>query len=174
MPDVALLDFSALPRLGIRGSELDRWIRIQRYTAGSQCNRAWRQSDSSIVARLSDRELIWLADCGGPPWSNPHNIEEDYSCYTVLRVHSHDWFALRGHGSASVLATLCGVNLCAEQFPELSVAQTSMAGVFVIVIADSLEAVQVLHLLVDSSYRSYLWKTLQDACSDQICRSPSQ
>ena len=161
--EIVVLESSHRPRLGIRGVELNRWLDASGYSAGSECNVAYAQSDGSVIGRLSVGELLWLGVAGISPDEKMIGIEQDFRCYRVSRRDSHAWFEMRGTQAPQLLAKLCGVDLRPEFFTDKSIAQTSVARVSAIVIRWNEGDAPVYHLLVDSSFARYFYKSILDA-----------
>ena len=161
MTALTLHDLDDRARLGIRGSELARWLDPNGYGVGTTPNIAYPQSDGSLLARLSATELVWLGTADQSIDERIH-IAEDYRCYTVSRRDSHTWFRLTGTAAPQMIAKICGVNMCDTVFANHTVAQTSVARISAIVIRDDDERTS-FHLLADSSYARYLGTVLVDA-----------
>jgi sarcosine oxidase subunit gamma len=86
--------------------------------------------------------------------------------FPLPRRDSHAWFLVSGGAAAAMFAKLCGVDLRPEKFPDLSVAQTSVARISAIVIRDDREGTLAYHLLTDSASAEYLWDCLLDAMTE--------
>ena len=65
-----------------------------------------------------------------------------------------------------MFAKLCGVDLRVDHFPDLAIAQTSVARSNAIVIRDDLGATPTFHLLGDSASAAYMWDVLLDAMAE--------
>jgi len=171
--ELVLLDFSSLPRFGLKGASLQSWLEQHGYIVGDASNRAYHQHDGSLAARLSPRELLFLCDPARPDLSTDHDyLSPRFECYTVRRLDSHYWYALNGRSGDCLLAHLCGVDFNPDTFDNGQLAQTRVAGTGAIVIrnddGDSLR----YHLLGDRSYAVYMWKCLQDILRDSIWNEP--
>ena len=57
---LGLADLSPLPRSGFKGPRALDWLRNQRLEIGQEDNRAWRQLDGAITARLAASEAVVL------------------------------------------------------------------------------------------------------------------
>jgi sarcosine oxidase subunit gamma len=164
---LALVDLSPLPRAGIKGNGLSRWMDARRYVADETSNRAYVQRDEVLIARLSPGELMLLSNPADPSIATmTHSIGAIYKCYPVRRQDSHYWFALTGTYSPSVLAKLCGVNLSPAAFADNTVAQTSVARANAVVIRHDINDVLCYYLLGDSSMILYMWTCIIDAMDE--------
>ena len=65
-----------------------------------------------------------------------------------------------------MFAKLCGVDLRPAKFPDLAIAQTSVAWLSAIVLRDDRGGTPAYHLLADSAAAAYLWDCLVDAMAE--------
>lgn len=167
---LALADLSPLPRTGFKGADAIAWLGRQGLVIGDASNRAYRQSDGTLAARLSPGEALILPPLNGDgsaigrlaaAWQDDGQL-----CYPVPRRDSHGWLRILGDRAAEMMAKLCAVDLRARSFPDLAVAQTSVARLGAIVIRDDLGPCFGLHLLADSASADYLWRCLADAMGE--------
>ena len=163
MNDLVLADLSHCDRIGVKGDDVERWLSSNDYRA-AEPNWGLEQSDGSLLVFLSTSEVVWLGT-GDKSVNDLVPIGEDYRCYLVQRQDSHCWIRLSGSLVPSMLAKLCGVDMSLRAFDPLQVAQTSLARVSA-VIARSASGAPDFHILVDSSYKSYLLAALGDAGSE--------
>lgn len=163
---LAVIDLSPLPRLGIKGADLSRWNHANGYSIGDAPNIGYPQGDGRIACRLSASEVLVLANVNAVSVVEVKCIVEDYRCYTIRRQDSHIWFAVTGQHGAAMFAKICGVDLSAQKFPDLSLAQTSVARVSALILRHNVAENPVYHLFADSSYACYLWDCLLDAAAE--------
>ncbi|MCS2611129.1 hypothetical protein [Halomonas dongshanensis] len=165
----ALLDASALPRLGLRGPNAAQALIQQGYCLPERPNTASFQPEGSLIAQLSASEFLLL---GAPsltpsPWADSEQpLRPGPGCYLLPRQDTHGWLALTGHCVAEVMAKLCGVDLSPAAFPVGGVAQTSVARINAIVINASTASRPCFYLLMDSASATYLWSVLEDAIDE--------
>ena len=162
MTEAAIADWSARSRLGVRGEDLARWVKANGMELGAQVNVAYPCGSNSLLARLSRKELLYL-NCARDDVDERAKVLEDYRCYTVSRRDSHSWFNLSGEAAHALLAKICGVDFSLGAFANHRVAQTSVARVSGLVIRDDHIQGPAFHLLVDSTYREYLWSACINA-----------
>ena len=62
---LAVCDLSILPRAGFKGQGAPSWVEAQHLTLPAQANTAVQQSSGSLVAKLSDQEILVLSDIFG-------------------------------------------------------------------------------------------------------------
>jgi sarcosine oxidase subunit gamma len=161
---LALLDLSPLPRFGLKGGNTQAWFTSRNVRVGDLPNRAYPQLDGSLVARLSARECLILADPLKPDLSADHDyFTPGRDCYPIRRQDTHYWFALTGDRAPPTLAKLCGVNFDPPDFANHLVAQTLVAGTSVIVVRNDIHPTLCYYLLGDSSCTAFMWACLVDA-----------
>jgi sarcosine oxidase subunit gamma len=165
-----LVDLSVLPRWGLKGRGISSWLGRHGMTIPSADNRAERQQDGSLLARLSPAEVLILAPLAGKsiiaePIEQMAPSGED-CCYPAPRRESHCWFVVIGSDAAKMLAKLCGVDLSPSRFDVGQVAQTSVARLNAIVIRADLGGMLVFFVLADSASAEYLWDCLVDAMAE--------
>lgn len=164
---LSLIDLSPLPRGGIKGHDLTRWIESTSYEIGEDSNRAYAQRGGLLIARLSAGELMLLSNpADASTEAMMYSLEASYSCYPVRRQDSHYWFALTGSSSPAMFAKLCGVDLSPDVFPDCSVAQTSVARTSAIIVRHDIEHALRYYLLGDSSTVLYMRGCLIDAMKE--------
>jgi sarcosine oxidase subunit gamma len=166
---LGLADLSTLPRLGFKGTGTTDWATRQGIELPAQPNRATLQSDGTLVARLSQSELL-LA-------SNLHGLSEQIAnatqavaqsslperVYSLPRHDSHSWLVLCGSHAAETLAKVCGVDLRAHKFANGEVAQTSVARVNGVLVRNDHGDTLAYSIFSDSSSIEFLWDSLLDA-----------
>jgi sarcosine oxidase, subunit gamma len=166
-----LVDLSLLPRWGVKGRGALARLAAHGATAPTQDNRAARQSDGSLIARLSPGEALVLASVRDARAAIAQAIEalppEGHgACYPVPRRDSHCWFVVCGADAPRMFAKLCGVDLAAESFADGSVAQTSLARLSAIIIRNDIDGSIAMSILADSASAEYLWDCLIDAMAE--------
>lgn len=168
---LALVDLSLLPRTGFKGPGTPEWLAAQGVELPAP-NRARRQADGSLVARLAPREALVLATESGSvarleaAWREARRSRPGEPIgYPVPRADSHFWFLVTGEQAPAMLAKLCGVDLRPHRFAPLEVAQTQAMRLSVVVIRDDGE-LPAWHLLADSASAGYAWDCLVDAMAE--------
>jgi sarcosine oxidase subunit gamma len=165
---VVLCDLSPLPRTGFKGADTPRWLAAQGLSFPEAHNWVTAQEDGSLVARLSPGEFLLLGRTDGAP-SAVERLQAAWSweaeagmCFPVPRQDSHAWFYFGGPKAPGAMAKLCGVDLRPKRFPAGSIAQTSVARLNAIVIAQA----GGFYLLADSASAEYFWACLTDAMAE--------
>ncbi len=172
---LAICDLSALPRAGFKGREARSWAGAQGLAISPDNNFSVIQEDGALVARLADSEILILSDlacesglCAAitEAWSP----DPDPGVYPVPRGDTNCWFMISGVHADAMFAKLCGVDLRPHKFPNLAIAQTSIARLNGIVIradlADSPGDCLAYHFLTDSASAGYTWMCLLDAMAE--------
>ena len=168
---LGLCDVSAAARAGYKGWRAIDWLRDQGCVIGAANNQAYAQDDGTLIARLADSELLILA----PPHRQGGRIRRlaqawassrPEGCYPVLRADANAAFLITGARAAPMLAKLCAVDLRPRAFPDLAVAQTSVARLNAVIVRTGLGPIEALHLLFDSASADYLFACLVDAMAE--------
>lgn len=166
----ALVDLCNLARVGFRGADSAHYLQAQGFELPPAPNLALRQTDGSLVARLSRTEYLLLSSLGdqGQRLQRLENgWQQDATAnYLLPRTDSHAWLRLCGQHCAEVMAKLCAVDLRPQSFPPLAVAQTSAARINVIVINAGTPLQPCLELLCDRAAAEYFWGALLDAMGE--------
>lgn len=167
---LALADFTDLPRVGFRGMDAATWLADLGLALPQQPNKALKQPDGGLVARLSHTEYLWLgatADRGARVAREEAQWQQSKAAnYLLPRQDSHAWLQLSGACISEVMAKLCGVDLRPSVFLEGDVAQTSVARLSCIVINASRGETPCFHLLFDRPSLSYFREALEDAMGE--------
>ena len=166
----ALIDLSNLPRAGFRGADAAAYLQARGYTLPEAPNRALRQADGGLVARLSQTENLLLGglhDMGARVAAEEAAWRLDDSAnYLLPRQDSHAWLQLSGAHCAQVMAKLCGVDLRPQAFSGGAVAQTSVARLNAIVINSGSAELPSLQILCDRASVQYFWEAMLDAMDE--------
>ena len=168
---LALADLSLLPHYGFKGREAVAWLRDQDVEVGDQDNVAYRQSDGALAAKLAPGEVLLIADVAGQSTlcdrlAGAASIEVEVEAFPVPRGEGYFWFLVSGEHAGSMFAKICGVDLRAQNFGLLEIAQTSVARMNVVVIRNDLGDTPAYHMLGDVASASYLWICLLDAMDE--------
>lgn len=168
---LAITDLSPLPRLGFKGRETIAAMQKRGVTLEPTPNRAFRQPDGGLCLVLAASEVILLSPLGGDGgrlkelhdgWS----LEAGERTYPLLRNDSHAWFAITGAKASDLFAKICGVDLRLSRFPDLSIAQTSVAKLSAIVTRADIGGTPAFHILADSASSLYFFDCLIDAAQE--------
>lgn len=166
-----IADLSPLPRLGFKGRGTIDAMKKRGLTVEAAPNRAFRQPDGGLCLVLAPGEVILLSNLkgDGARFEDLHaswRIEDEERTYPLLRRDSHAWMAIDGDKAPEMFAKICGVDLRTEQFPDLSIAQTSVAKLSAIVTRADIGKRTVYHLLADSASARYFLTCLLDAAEE--------
>jgi sarcosine oxidase subunit gamma len=166
-----IVDLSPLPRLGFKGRETIAAMQARGIAIEPQPNRAFRQADGSLCLVLGAGDVFLLGALSGENaglsaleagWS----LEKETRCYPLPRRDSHAWFAICGKAAPAMFAKICAVDLRLDHFPDLAIAQTSVARISAIVLRVDIGGRPVFHLLFDRSAAQYMLACLVDAASE--------
>ncbi|MGI9452411.1 MAG: sarcosine oxidase [Geminicoccaceae bacterium] len=169
--NLGLAELSALPRIGFKGRAVLSQMNTQGVTLEFRPNRAFRQKDGTLAAVLAMTEVLLLSPLGGKAsklaeLASNWSIETADGGYLVPRQDSHFQFLMTGRHAASAFAKICGVDLRAKSFDDLTIAQTSIAKSTAIVIRDDIGETPAFHLLGDNASAGYMWDCLLDAMNE--------
>ena len=172
---MGLADLSPLARTGFKGEGTAPWLSAQGLAVPEQSNRALRQSDGELALRLAPGEVMVLGDVLGQS-PLPARLTEAWHAepvppntprgFPLPRAETHAWFLATGACAAAMFAKLCGVDLRPQSFPDLQIAQTSLAKMSGIMVRDDRAGVLAYHVLADSASAAYLWSCLIDAMDE--------
>ncbi len=172
---LGLADLSTLPRMGFKGLGAPDWAAAQGIQLPAQPNQATLQTDGTLVARLSQSELLLASNLNGLSESiesiakttqSARNSELPERVYSLPRSDSHSWLVLCGSRAAETLAKVCGVDLRPHKFANGEVAQTSIAKINGVLVRNDLGETLSYCIFSDSSSVEFLWDSLHDAMAE--------
>ena len=168
---MGIADLTPLPRTGFKGRDTPEWLTGQGVRIPEAPNRAHRQDDGTLVARLSNDEHVFLSDLDIESTmittlDSAWQLEPARMCYSMPRAETHAWFALTGEHTSEMLSKVCGVDARLNKFSNGDIAQTSIARINGILIRDDLGATPGFHVLADSASADFLWPCLIDAMQE--------
>lgn len=168
---LGLADLSPLPRAGWKGRDALAWLAGRGVSGLDTDNRAVLQADGLLALRLAPTEAVLLAPLDGDTaaldeiaagWS----IDTAGLCFPVPRRESSFRFAVTGGQGAAMFAKFCGVDLRPRAFPDLAIAQTSVARMNAVVCRRDRGGVLGYEILGDWASAEYLWACLLDAMQE--------
>jgi sarcosine oxidase subunit gamma len=168
---LAIADLSPLPRLGFKGRETIAAMQKRGVEVEPQPNRAFRQPDGGLCLVLAPGEVILLGPLSGngerlAELHDGWRLEDGERTYPLLRRDSHAWFLITGAKAPELFAKICAVDLRPEKFPDLAIAQTSVAKISAIVTRADLGGTLAFHVLADSASALYFLECLTDAAQE--------
>ncbi len=171
----SLCDLTALNRVGFRGLDIIQWLKEQHNIIAPAINQAIKVQQSLLVVRLSHTEILIFEDIEDQEdrftkimeKTGTESISMDHpDIYHLPYQDSHSCFMICGKHCAELFAKLCAVDLRVHKFPNMGVAQTSLARINAIIIRRDLADTQGYFILVASSLVEYLWDCLLDAMQE--------
>jgi sarcosine oxidase, subunit gamma len=168
---IAIVDLSPLPRLGFKGRGTIPAMQSRGISVEATPNRAFRQPDGGLCLVLAPGEVILLSNLAGDgerlaQLESGWRIEDEERTYPLPRRDSHAWLAVAGQAAPEMFAKLCAIDLRRDKFPDLAIAQTSIAKMSAILTRGDIGADPVFHLLVDSAAALYFCDCLLDASDE--------
>jgi sarcosine oxidase subunit gamma len=169
--ELALVDLSALPRIGFKGRGTVEAMRRRGVALDPVANRAFRQGDGSLCLVLAPSEVILLSSLAGDgatyaAWERDFRLEDEERTYPMPRRDSHFWLALAGRRVPEMLAKVSGIDFRLSKFAALAIAQTSVAKMSAIVVRCDFGRVPLFYLLADSASAAYFAASLKDAARE--------
>jgi sarcosine oxidase subunit gamma len=168
---LAIVDLTPLPRLGFKGRGTIEAMKSRGVTVEAEPNRVFRQADGGLCLVLAPGEVVLLAPLSGDGAKLDQmlagwKIEDEERTYPLLRRDSHAWFAVTGTAAPSMFAKICGIDLRRPKFPDLTIAQTSVAKMSAIIARADLNNLPLYHILADSAAALYFHGCLLDAAHE--------
>lgn len=165
---LGLVDLSTLPRIGFKGAGTPDWALSLGIDLPTEPNRALVQADGTLVARLSQSELLLTSGLDNLSQCIVDATEAApaKSVYSLPRSDSHSWLALCGSQASATLAKVCGVDLRAHKFANGEVAQTSIAKINGVIVRHDQGKKLSYSIFSDSSSVEFLWDSLLDAMAE--------
>ncbi len=169
---LALADLSPVGRIGFKGPSALDWLHAQGVTIGEEDNRAWRQADGALAARLAPTEAVILDSVHAPGAAARLAAAWSIDAAGSHLVHRRDavaWFVVTGAAAAAMFAKLCAVDLRPHRFPPGGVAQSVAARLAAIIVRPpdgAADAPPAFHLLAEGASGAYLWDCLVDAMAE--------
>jgi sarcosine oxidase subunit gamma len=160
---IVLADASCLQRLGLKGPQVEAWLR-ERVVSAPDVNGWTRTPDGAIVARLGRSEFFLEDRPGGTAVARWRDLLEagpgiyPPGIYPVTRQDAA--IALAGERVGELLAQTCSVNFRAWAAAARDVVMTSMAGVSVLMLWHEQDGGPLYRIWCDGTFGPYLWETL--------------
>ncbi len=167
LTQLALVDLTPLPRLGLKGAGLAAWADARDVPLPPEPNQA-----RGGVLRLAANEILLIPEPVSEPWPEAWAAPEPGPPHPVPRRDGSLWLRLTGALAPQVLATLCAVDLAPDRFGDGQVAQTLLARMASIIARADIAvpdggAILAYHLFADIAASDYLWGVLLDAIGDR-------
>lgn len=168
---LGLADLSPLLRTGFKGHAALGWLARQGVGGLATDNRADALAGGALAARLAPSEALIIGGLRAEDdlcvrLDAAHEAQSPPGCHLVMRREASFHFVLSGADGAAMMAKLCGVDLRERSFPAGAIAQTSVAGVSMIVIRTEIGATPAFHLMGDSASAGYSWDAIGDAMAE--------
>jgi sarcosine oxidase subunit gamma len=168
---LAIADLSPLPRVGFKGRGTIEAMKKRGVAVDATPNRAFRQTDGGLCLVLAPGEVILLSNLAGEgakldEMVNSWRIEDEERTYPLLRRDSHAWIAVTGAFAPALFAKICAIDLRLDKFPDLAIAQTSIAKMSAILTRADIGGTPAYHVLADSAAALYFCSCLTDAAGE--------
>ena len=164
-----LVDVSTIARTGFRGKNAEKHLTKLGYPIPEKPNKVKTCENGELILRLSMNEFWVIGSLKDQGFSINELITKSTpseGCYPLYCQNSHAWFIMSGIHLSEAMSKVCGVDLREVNFPEGSIAQTSIARVNAIIVHHTINGESVFSILSDSASAEYLWESLLDATSE--------
>ncbi len=162
--DLALCDFSCLPRMALKGPGAVDWLEQAGIRVPKGLYEYSRWNGEGLVLR-TDRQEVFLED--GPMGDGISQLTERHAsgASSVYRVERQDTsFLLSGARTNEVLVETCGHDF---RQPGSRLVMTRVAGVSCALLPLVTANVPGFRIWLDCSYAIYLWKALLEIIHDR-------
>lgn len=160
---LALCDFSALRKLGVKGPDAAAWLSEQGIEAPAEIHQSSRLADDGLIVRLGADEFFLESGVADETVSELAN-RLNSGAGRLFPVERQDaTFLLSGSRSLGVLAQTCSIDF--SERPPQRLVMTHVAGVACAILPESGDT-QAFRCWVDPSYAVYLWETLVEICEE--------
>ena len=168
---IGLADLSPLPRVGFKGAGAIEWLVNQGVALEALPNRAWRQPGGELAVTRSKSEALILSGVAAQgrlceKLEARSDEAAEARAYFLPRFDGLFRFALTGGLAHECMAKLCSVDLRPATFGDLSVAQTLVAGISVVVTRWDMGSTPAFSLLGDRAAADYFWNCLSDSMEE--------
>lgn len=159
---LAFLDLNALPRCGFKNEGAPQWLASKGVAIPDTANRAVRQTDGGLCARLGGTDMLVVCDPSGHG-SLPRRLLMDWAADSVRPrgwdAHREDgfcWFLLMGSRAPEFWSRVCSVDMRPGSFADLDVAQTRAFGLGGVIVRADIAGIPGYHMFFDIACSDYL------------------
>ncbi len=163
---LSICDVSALQRLGLKGPRAQQWLAEQDMVLPERANSWIKQKNGALLLRLGNTEFM-IEDTASSEVCN--SITTTFTAGDGLHpLQRNDAaFIISGVNVDTLFSQVCAVDLLSGALENNTLIMTSMAGVSVTVLMQTLNGETVYRLWCDGSYGTYLWQTLLGIIEEQ-------
>lgn len=162
MKTLGICDVSAFSRVGIKGIKAAEWLISKGFKVPTAINTWTTDSPNGLILRLGKNEF--LIESIRPTLIQVDEVFRLEGLYEVARYDAA--FILSGVQLQKALSEICALDLSDRTFGADAVMMTSVAGVSVTMIRQTLNGEEVYRLWCDGSYGNYMWSTLTEIAAD--------
>lgn len=159
---ISVCDVSAISRVGVKGLRAAEWLEKEGFNTPKTFNSWSNDQTNGLILRLGKQEFMLEGD-SARAFNMSSNFEEEH-LYPVPRYDAA--FILSGTQVQTALSELCALNLSDQGFKSDAVLMTSVAGVSVSMIRQTIHGERVIRLWCDGTYGDYMWNTLSEIAQE--------
>lgn len=159
---ISVCDVSAFARVGVKGLKAAEWLEKTGFNTPKTFNSWTSDQTNGLILRLGKQEFM-LEGASAHSFNMHSNVEEE-NLYPVPRYDAA--FILSGTQVQTALSELCALDLSDHVFKPDAVLMTSVAGVSVSMIRQTLNGERVIRLWCDGTYGDYMWHTLSEIAQE--------
>lgn len=159
---LAFIDLSALPRCGLKNEGTPQWLASRGVVVPDVANRAARQADGGLCARLGGTDILVTSDPFGYG-TRPRQLLVDWAAdperpkgWDAHREDGFCWFFLIGSRAPDFWSRVCSVDMRPAIFRDLQIAQTRIFGLGGIIVRADIGGLLGYNLFFDIASSDYL------------------
>jgi sarcosine oxidase gamma subunit len=166
---VIIVDFSFLPRAGVKGAGAADWLRQSGIPIPASHNQ-WIEHRGGVVARLGHTEFL-LESAADDDWTHALSQASSWPAQTVPVLRQDASLLLTGERVHELLAQTCSFRFASLQASPGEVVMTQMIGISIVAIAVPHFRIPAYRLWCDPSFGHSLWRYLEDIAAE-LCGGP--
>jgi sarcosine oxidase subunit gamma len=163
---LSICDVTALQRKGVKGTQAANGLEQHGISIPDKAN-SWQQHETgALILRLGNAEYL-IEDTASTELINTVVSQVDASNGLHPVPRNDAAFIISGAHVDSLFSQVCAVDLLSGALDNNRLMMTSMAGVSVTILMQTLNGETVYRLWCDGSYGTYLWHTLLGIIEEQ-------
>ena len=163
---LCLCDVSSLERFGVKGPNAANWLQTAGMILPDSTNSWVLQDNGSLLMRLGNSEFLLEDRLENTLAKTLDNTAMDGSgVHKVLRNDAA--FIVSGEQAGALFSQVCAIDLTGETLADNRLVMTSLAGVSVTLLKQTLNGLIVYRIWCDGTFGPYLWETLVDIIEQQ-------
>lgn len=161
---LAICDVSALPKLGIKGSDAENLLIDEGIDIPQQIYETRALPDGGLIARLGSSEFLLESGLANETVTAVANRLQAQPERALVIERQDATFLLFGQRACEVFSQTCGLDMSVAPLRQLIL--TRVAGVSCGILPEELNGIPVYRLWIDYSYAAGLWESLTTICGE--------